>query len=178
MGIAAMMYIQDYDGAYPKAYMFPAVDMGPLGYNYGNWYVLLVPYVQSGDIYRCPSLSQNLSGSQYTIAALGITYSQLGYGWNIGTNVNSYRDGFGYYFGDNQPVRYEADLDAPAQTILLGDISVYSGNYRYLLWTGSTTHTPDLHNNGANYTYADGHAKWHSQSEILGNPELFRTEKN
>ena len=178
MGLAAMMYLQDYDETYCKAYQFPAVQMGPLGYNYGNWYVLLVPYVKNGQIYRCPSLAQNLSGSTSTIQALGIGYAQLGYGWNIGTSPNSYHDGFGYYYGDGQPYRNLASVEEPADTILLGDISNYSGNYRYLIWhTTIDPYTPRLHNEGANYAFADGHAKWLGVTTVHGQPELFMVDK-
>lgn len=181
-----MMYVQDYDGSYPKAYMYPAVDMGELGYNYGSWYVLLAPYVKNGQIYRCPSLAQNGTSSPYQIAALGIMYSELGYGWNIGTppgdhgSVHAdgwYQNGFGYYWNDGVPIRNESTVEAPADTVLLGDISVYSGNYRYLIWHPSIDYIPDPHNEGANYAFADGHAKWLSRSAVHGQPELFVVDK-
>ncbi len=178
MGLAAMMYLQDYDSTYPKAYLFPACNMGSLGYNYGNWYVLLVPYVKNGQIYVCPSLSANKSGSTYSIAALGIKYASLGYGWNIGTQASGYTDGFGYYYGDGQPYRTEATITSPAETILIGDISNYSGNYNYLVHVpNGTGYLPNLHNNGGNYAYADGHAKWLTQSDAIGHPEYFQVVK-
>ena len=177
LGLAAQMYTEDYDGTFPKARLYPAVDMGDLGYNYGDWYVLLQPYIKSGSVFQCPSLSENGTSSTATVAALGIKYVHIGYGWNIGTSDGSYLDAFGYYYGDGVPVRKLPEIDEPTNTILIGDISPYSGNYKYLIYTGSETHTSALHNEGANYTYADGHAKWLNQSQVLGSPELFRVIK-
>ncbi len=172
-----MMYIQDYDDVYPKAWLYDAVDMGPLGYNYGMWSVLFVPYVKNSDIYRCPSLSQNNCGSPYTVAALRIGYAQIGYGWNIGTSTSGYTDGFGYYFGDGTPIRSQSEIDEPANTILLGDLPTYSGNYLYLLWAPSLDYLVRRHNEGGDYVFADGHAKWLNAQTVLGQPELFRVHK-
>ena len=177
LGLAAMMYIGDYDDAYPKAFLYPAVDMGPLGYNYGMWSVLLVPYVKNGNIYRCPSLTQNNSGSTSTVQALGIRYAQIGYGWNIGTQPSGYTDGFGYYYGDSTPIRNQAEIDEPASTILLGDLPPYSGNYMYVIWYGNLSYLVNRHSEGANYVYADGHAKWLNVQTVLGSPELFMVKK-
>ncbi len=174
LGTAVMMYIGDYDDAYPKSLLYDAVQMGSLGYNYGFWPVLLRPYVMNNQIYRCPSLSSNLSGSIYSIAALNLPYASIGYGWNIGTNSSGYKDGFGYYYGDGVPIRTLPDIQLPAETILLGDMSVYTGNWQYLVWVaGSVSYTPKIHNEGANYVFADGHAKWLAQTTAFGNPAWF-----
>ncbi|MGD9496949.1 MAG: DUF1559 domain-containing protein [Armatimonadota bacterium] len=177
LGLAAMMYITDYDDAYPKALLYPAVDMGPLGYNYGMWSVLFVPYVKNGSIYRCPALSKNNSGSTATAQALGIGYAQLGYGWNIGTSPSGYTDGFGYYYGDGVPIRVQSEIEAPAETILLGDLPTYSGNYLYVIWVASTSYLVNRHHDGAHYTFADGHGKWLNVQTVLSKPELFMVDK-
>ncbi|MFO7945561.1 MAG: DUF1559 domain-containing protein [Armatimonadota bacterium] len=180
LGLAVQMYVQDYDGTFPKAIMYPACDMGELGYNYGHWYVLMYPYVKNGQVYRCPSRSKNGLNSTSTCAALGVKYSELGYGWNIGTTDGAYTDGFGYSYLDGEPYRHLAEIDEPSRTICLGDISYYSGNYRFLLYSANTAYSlPDLHNGGGNYAFADGHAKWLNRSQMHGldSAELFRVKK-
>lgn len=168
-----MMYIQDYDETYQKALTFPACDMGSLGTNYGSWYVLLLPYIKNSQIFVCPSLSKNGSTSTYTVPALGIGFAKVGYGWNIGTSTASYHDGFGYYYGDGQPYRNAANIEKPAETVLIGGISIYD-NWLYLTWRdGIPSALPDVHNDGGNYVFADGHAKWMSQTNAYGAKGLF-----
>ena len=48
LGTAQMMYAQDYDETYPKAYhQTPQGDVG--------WYLLIQPYAKNTKIFRCPS---------------------------------------------------------------------------------------------------------------------------
>ncbi|HCU35632.1 MAG TPA: hypothetical protein DGT21_09295 [Armatimonadetes bacterium] len=169
--IGVQMYIQDYDEVLPKSYNWPY--MAGVTLDYGVWYVVIQPYVKNAQVYRCPSLVQNMSGSTSTCNAVGVRYAEMGYGYNIGTQSSSYTNGLGYYYADGQPWRAMAEIKKPAETINLADISNYSGNWQYHLYTGSTTHTPNLHNDGANYGFCDGHAKWYSQSTILGSPQWY-----
>src|SRR5881275_859293 len=85
-GLGSMMYIQDYDETFPKAYNL--VDGKAAA-----WYTLLQPYVKNTQLVNCPSHTNDASRSP------------VGYGWNIGTNTakHFYDDGFGYYYGDKLP---------------------------------------------------------------------------
>lgn len=183
MGLASMMYVQDYDEVFPKGRQTPGV----------YWYQLFYPYVKSVGVFKCPSLPNNGDGPQNDATHNGdtgidpdlrIPRYQLGYGYNIGTRAVSpiYTDGFGYYEKDTKPWVALASITAPADTILIGDLTLYKGNYLYLVYsvtTSASTNFPptDLHIGGGNYSFADGHAKWMSQSYLSGHPELFKVVK-
>jgi len=153
LGTAVLSYVQDYDETFPKA------QHAPSGAN--NWYDVIAPYCKNTQILRCPSLQLNGGGTT------------TGYGWNIG-RATSYTDGMGYYQGDGQNCRSLGEVTMPAETFLLGDISNYSGNIRYLLWSsGSNTFQSNAHNGGGNYAFVDGHAKFMSRESVFGQPRLY-----
>jgi prepilin-type N-terminal cleavage/methylation domain-containing protein/prepilin-type processing-associated H-X9-DG protein len=166
IGLAASMYVQDYDETFPKGWIgYPAAYY---------WYTVLAPYVKNGGdkadqgVFRCPSWSFG-------------TGKQRSYGWNIGTSDTGYTNGFGYYPGDNQPSRVLSAITQPADTIFCGDISDYTfagtSNSLYLIWNANKNYTPFLHNEGATYCFADGHAKWMKQDAAWNNKQLFIATK-
>ena len=132
--LTTYMYCQDYD------------DTLPFGYNRGLWwYDCIRPYHMNDQVLLCPSRQ---------------SVKPTGYGWNYGV---SYSPGTSY-----SPIRTGPRYDGcnlsvlkspgPADTILIADN-----------WTGGTSSQArwlymanrDLrHNNGDNYGFADGHAKW------------------
>jgi prepilin-type processing-associated H-X9-DG protein len=117
--------------------------------------------VKNTQIFQCPSLKTN-GGNAY-----------ICYGWNIGQST-AYSNGMGYYYGDSQPWRSLGDIAMPAETILLADISYYSGNVRYLVWANGTPgYCSSVHNDGGNYAFVDGHAKWMGQKTAYGQPRLY-----
>ena len=68
----------------------------------------------------------------------------------------------------------------PADTIFCGDISEYptGSNQLYIVWVnGNPAYTPGRHQGGANYCFADGHAKWIKQDYAYANRDLFNAIK-
>jgi len=135
--LGVQMYVSDYDGLMVISDSgLDAVDTPPY------WYNLLDSYIKNEQIYLCPS--------DYEVVTLG---------------KSSYRFAGGA-FGQE-----ESAYDKPAEYVLLGECI---GNVGALSWTGSplssdgfyngTLGTADArrrrHNEGANYTYLDGHVKW------------------
>jgi prepilin-type N-terminal cleavage/methylation domain-containing protein/prepilin-type processing-associated H-X9-DG protein len=174
-GLAAMMYVQDYDETFPKA---NNLVNGPA---WTAWYVLLESYVKNQPLRNCPSHTNEAR-------------SPVGYGWNIGTSTakHFYDDGFGYYHGDGKPWVALASLAAPAEVVLLGDINVYPpsisyGNSFYVIYLCKGyigdpvkdaanypySFMPNLHSGGATYVFADGHAKWTKKEAAVSNPNMF-----
>ncbi|MEN6645224.1 MAG: prepilin-type N-terminal cleavage/methylation domain-containing protein [Armatimonadia bacterium] len=151
LGLAALSYAQDYDETFPKAFhqQTPAY----------RWFDLIGPYCKNTQIFVCPSLK--LNGANTTTC----------YGWNIGT-AGAYTNGMGYYYADAQPCRSLGDVSQPAETILLGDISYYNGNNTYLVYSAASN-CSNIHNDGGNYTFVDGHAKWMSRSTAWGSRRLY-----
>src|SRR5438045_1687985 len=62
LGTAQMMYTQDYDETFPKAY-----HQLPDGSNWG-WYLAIQPYAKNTKIFRCPSDRNPMSVSAYLSA--------------------------------------------------------------------------------------------------------------
>jgi prepilin-type N-terminal cleavage/methylation domain-containing protein/prepilin-type processing-associated H-X9-DG protein len=180
---ATMMYVQDYDETFPKAW--PGFGLPAPYTDELKWYRLIDPYVKNGGdkadqgVFLCPSWQQSY-------------YAQRSYGWNIGTypgtncpdgTTRLYCNGFGYYPGDRLPELTLSRISKPAETIFCGDISKYpttatSGNELYVVWRNEDiAYTPNLHQGGANYCFADGHAKWLHQKAAHGNRDLFNALK-
>jgi prepilin-type N-terminal cleavage/methylation domain-containing protein/prepilin-type processing-associated H-X9-DG protein len=150
MGLAAVMYSQDYDDVIVPCYIQWAN-----GTNYTIWYGTsgnLAPYAGNRQIFHCP----NSNGQAYAWGG-GTDY---GINMRIAASI-TITAGAGLNMSE---VKY------PAETVLIADSD----------WTRSTTdyHTsnswrindsrhpsyfmPARHNEGANIAYVDGHAKWHT----------------
>ncbi len=127
---------------------------GALPYPGADWHVLLGPYQKNTQILYCPT---KLPG--------------MGYGWNYSE--------FGYYYTTNgtgwaTPL---AQIDRPAQAILLGDCEDYEArgrNYSRYLYKRSATRLPARHNEGGNYGLCDGHAKWYKRSRLVAAGKPWR----
>jgi len=118
-----------------------------LTYSGGDWYTLLAPYLKNAQILYCPT---KLPG--------------MGYGWN-------YQE-FGYYYGRHGTgwATKLADINKPAESILLGDCEDYEArnrNYIRYLYKRSATLLPARHNGGGNMGLCDGHAKWYARSRLV-----------
>jgi|LSQX01.2.fsa_nt_gb prepilin-type N-terminal cleavage/methylation domain-containing protein/prepilin-type processing-associated H-X9-DG protein len=150
--LGVMMYAQDYDEVLPIASHWPT----PAGTIV--WDQALEPYVKNAQVFICPSDRTKQHARN------------LGYGWN-------YQE-FGYYGGT--PVRLYnyhatalADIESPAETILLGDnedsaARSNSSGERFLYRRDATNPTllPTKHNGGGNMALCDGHAKWYTTADL------------
>jgi len=135
IGLAILMYVQDYDEKFPPNYMGSWRDaaIDPLGYtgtsNYHWWDCRVLPYMANTQIWRCPSQSTPVS-----------------YGNDYGRPA---------FIFDAMPTL--GDFKTPANTIMIGEKG--SGGGPYIL-SGPYYACTDRHNGGANYCMVDGHAKW------------------
>ena len=148
IGLGYMMYIQDYD------------DTGIRGQYEGEsgryyWTQAVEPYIQNSQIWQCPSrpLTREMSGLY------------RGYGQNYLCNCH-------YYPHSLSQIKY------PAETAVLADggyyYQWYTGYYRNAIpdnvtygLNGSAT-LKGQHNDGNNFCFYDGHAKWVSLSFVHG----------
>jgi len=227
LGLAVMMYTQDYDETYPYAYYYiDPVAGGSKGYH--HWSYNAMAYVQNAQIFVCPSdksrgLAPTNPGLDFQVPALSYIPNEA-------------------IFARPRAFFHAATLasvDAPADFIMLAEISdyplalggssgpsgaalkshrpvncctpwnndsAYSTSYTQLsaadcqaafdaakLATAPMDETlphikyisPDRHNGGANYAFADGHAKWerfdstltshmwgHAFYDLPGNPPI------
>jgi len=144
-GTALAMYSQDYDECLPPhnddTAPYPAYD-----WRYDTILYRLQPYVRNGQIYRCPS------DSGFTAPpGAGRWWS---YGWNTLCGNSGTAD---------------ADFADPSNTIVFFDGEEADMGVEYNPGTdddlpcldGNNLAAYRRHNDGANYAYYDGHAKWH-----------------
>ena len=152
MGLAVMMYCQDYDETYPALQMPLAEPFTYNGFSHHNmlWYMAIEPYHRNVQVFNCPSSEVTWRG-QYT--------GNTRYGVNAELT---------YYWQTSRVPATMAEVRIPAETIVIAD-SDWTRSTNDYGWSNSwalrrTPHVsrfiPARHNDGANITYADGHAKW------------------
>ena len=150
LGLGFMMYAQDYDELLParfaSGYLTEAPIPGAPGFSaqsatqwQRSWQLGVYPYVQNLQIYQCPSSTWLNAGTNYGMPAGAIING-------VYTTV----------FGNNQHQPL-AKFIKPAETILLGEKS--AGNPAYILSAEYYVVRAD-HNDGGNFAFVDGHAKW------------------
>jgi len=140
--LAVHMYAQDYD------------DRLPFMANFGRWwYQVLDPYMKNAQIIICPSKPQYVPG---------YAWNYSGCGYQPGATWTPVRTGL-IYEGCNTSI-YKSP--GPASTIMLADN-----------WWGTTTterralyrqldRREGRHNEGDNYGFVDGHAKWLKPTQV------------
>ncbi len=152
LDLGVQMYAQDYDE------FLPCVQHRTTTWLWGYWYQVIQPYVKNDQIVRCPSEPA----------------SYPGYGWNY--------PHAGYRLDLNQQV-HMAKIGKPAEMMLFGDSN--PGSYRNYLYCAihwpvppgirdATNVVATRHNEGANFGFADGHAKWMRTSSILADNTASR----
>ncbi|MGE5531927.1 MAG: DUF1559 domain-containing protein [Bacteroidota bacterium] len=162
LGIAMMTYVQDYDE------MFPYYQFNNMTY---PWRDAIVPYIKNTQMFTCPSRPKVAWGGVW-----GWNLTQ-GYGFNCNPGVVVGHNGFSGLA--------LASVAAPAQAIVIGEsfgVNKYSPYYegatntltRFIqLSNSNTVGDQPPHNNGENDSYADGHAKWRSSTDLWGDAKCF-----
>ena len=148
LGLAQLQYCQDYDEVLvPNAtavYTYLAPDGTVINISPPSamlWMYLIYPYVKNVQVFNCPSHSNEWSPSAYD--------ASFGYGKNE-------------FLGG----RSLAQCYSPADTILCCDSDYYLSDWDVTAdpdgSTGSDNATMPAarHNNGANFSFVDGHSKW------------------
>ncbi len=165
IGIAAMMYIQDFDETYPVANLQVPSSDGMSGYTSSYWFNVLQPYAKNRQIWYCPT-----AGRIDTSATSGIQQYSGGYGYNacgtgtISSNGRTLWNGFGQdvcltpggcSFGsvgevrctpDGAPVKTAAVQEA-SQTILVTEAASNGTEYTTIYFYGGSniSYWPQLH---------------------------------
>jgi prepilin-type N-terminal cleavage/methylation domain-containing protein/prepilin-type processing-associated H-X9-DG protein len=162
LGLAWMQYAQDYDEVTLRQNIGPGLPAytsidGSAASNYMLWPVLLYPYTKNVQMYNCPSNS---------------------YRWRGQYDGNSC-----YGYCSNAAAKALGTCAAPANTIIMYDVKVQCGfSNLYAPGVGTAADAPipygtsafsDLHNEGSNALFADGHGKWYKQSAALGDRSMW-----
>jgi prepilin-type N-terminal cleavage/methylation domain-containing protein len=157
IGVAAMMYAQDYDETMCLQYY----DGGTTG----SWDTVLIPYTKNDGVLVCPEDTVPRQGTNKTRS----------YSWSRGPYGST-----GIYSGISL-----ADIPAPANTIHIGERHTnvnpaYAVNASvFNLPTeqgpstdGGVTNGKPVHGLGWNYEFADGHAKWFRPEATISTPGM------
>lgn len=161
MGLAVMMYVQDYDETYPR-------NRHPAPQSSVFWQNMIVPYTKNTQIFQCPSTTrtsiadggyganalifvQDVSSSPLKMAAIpstASTYMIMDYGtWRI----------FGGYPDDPTNMSYLPGV---------GDIGVDCSGAS--AGTAQSDCKSGRHFGGVVVNFADGHAKWLKTQVVHG----------
>jgi prepilin-type N-terminal cleavage/methylation domain-containing protein/prepilin-type processing-associated H-X9-DG protein len=154
VGLASNMYIQDYDGQLVVEFYgsMPSGNYAEYGFNYRE---LLHPYAKNEQVWRCPSRPATFRNCHYS-----------GYDWGRGSNSFLGRlAGGSYGINDLIDGMKEANLEAPAETIMFTEMDCLSAKPRMISYLGQYSHEEEPHNDGFNSAYCDGHAKWMKEHE-------------
>lgn len=164
-GVAQMLYLEDNEQTFYPLYW--SGDGGGLFSESSQvWMDAILPYLSKSNIYICPS---RLEGT--------LTAAYVGYGFNW------------YYLGvlavpqaPGYPGTQFHEIGDPSRTVLIADskgrddgslgpygnfIWSYQCNSEvYPLFTWRIYHTSDVHDDGTNVAWCDGHAEWMPHNTI------------
>jgi prepilin-type N-terminal cleavage/methylation domain-containing protein/prepilin-type processing-associated H-X9-DG protein len=164
IGVALQAYAQDFDERMPMTYFYSGVaGSSPL-----YWPIdVLQPYIKNWQLNVCPS--QKWVGGYINNRPPGYPNPLEG-SYAIIPNMTSNRGGFASPTLSGCAM---AVIAKPAETIVGCDCTspeifgAWSGNPDPLWFTevGGGSRVPKVHNDGANYTFCDGHSKWLKNTE-------------
>jgi prepilin-type N-terminal cleavage/methylation domain-containing protein/prepilin-type processing-associated H-X9-DG protein len=147
MGLATLMYTQDYDETYPYHTSGPTADY--------DWPAPIIPYMKNAAIIRCPSA--NPAPTHMVISGEGLCY-----GYNC------------LYFG-GQPMAYIQDVAGTIMLADDNGDNRIGPDYaaREARVAGCGHQLLARHNDVLNITFADGHAKAMKLSTIEANDSAW-----
>ncbi len=184
IGLALIQYAQDYDqglpawneyfGGHPNditddGSAVASRSRGDANQGTGGWQAKLNPYVKSGNpldasrntgVWHCPSQGSNGDPENNSSGVLNASYGMQMHIARWDTQNLAAIPGLPYY-------QYPSlvAMDIPSNTIYVGDGGSDGriGSPRSQYFAGGINKTAEIpirHNDGANYLFADGHAKW------------------
>ena len=141
LGLSVMMYVQDYDEMLPKIRAGNCKLPGGHRPNPVNdnrvcdyWIESVQPYVKNSNLFQCPSGSARGYQASWNNPSLAHGYAMNAYSCGLPLNA----------------------IASPAGNILLLETEASCPDVG--CW--SLHNVPLAHNDGVNWTYADGHCKW------------------
>jgi len=154
MGLAMGMYTQDKNDYLPT-----------LRENGGTqqpfWNQELNAYISNEDIFRCPSNTVKIADPFFSDGEA--SQNQMHYGWNY-ENLGHHRV--------SSICKYVKiiKIKNTARTIAISDSENSSNPSQGSYYIKISDRVGQIHNSGANTTFADGHVKWYNKAELIGNP--------
>jgi prepilin-type N-terminal cleavage/methylation domain-containing protein/prepilin-type processing-associated H-X9-DG protein len=177
LGLATLMYVQDYDETFPI--FGPAWGTNPDPPGTGVcWWLGIYPYVKNYQLYVCPNYQQ-WGPFTYWDRTFAVFPS---YGMNPNLHVGVPLGGSGG--------RRLATIQSPASLVMLADSCHPMGDAWRFAWPwapGAWNSSPQKcqaaqtnqletycpHSGGSNYVFADGHAKWLNAQAFWANRTTY-----
>jgi len=157
IGLGIMQYDEDYDETLPGR----DYNSGPTG-NIVSWRTMILPYLKSTDVFKCPSNPYNKYTDQ-NIDGLYISYS---------VNANN-SNGVGGPFGDVTPNGVKlASIPAPSQLIGMVESTVAYDNLdvtNSIVFASNSQNLFAGHTGFSNFLFMDGHVKAYRPLSTLMN---------
>ena len=164
IALGCHMYFQDYD---EHLLNYRHERPGNTGI---KWQHMIEPYVKNAQIYLCPSGDRYRSNGSPAAAHYGWSYQYLS------------------FFPYSSVAATLAEITKPAETIMVGESAAAGwGSVVYApvsaSWKATYTdvyNRPSRHNQGANYGFCDGHAKWlrdTEAAEVSSNSKYWRSKR-
>jgi prepilin-type N-terminal cleavage/methylation domain-containing protein/prepilin-type processing-associated H-X9-DG protein len=161
IGLAFMQYAQDYDETLPTDWI--TLPPGTPWTDRYTWRAAIFPYIKNTQVFSCPSDSYVYSGAlagqcQNGEGNIPASYGDNTFHWDSGV--------------PNPPGTLYCRVGQillPAQLIIAGDSSYGGHQLSYQPNTLNTVRSDPgsmRHNEGCNYCFADGHAKWLKPSSV------------
>ncbi|MCC7492358.1 MAG: DUF1559 domain-containing protein [Fimbriimonadaceae bacterium] len=168
IGVAIMQYIQDYDERFTPAYIYTAADAELLWFD-----DLCQPYIKNYQVVACPSHQPGT----YTYRRPPWTGYPNPLLYSYACNGHGANSGVAPMFGRGSSA--VAQVVSPANLILIGE--TINGQKEW--WSRDNScdayaangvgYIDRRHNEGSNFTFADGHVKWLKKTEqAMWNPTL------
>jgi prepilin-type N-terminal cleavage/methylation domain-containing protein/prepilin-type processing-associated H-X9-DG protein len=168
VGMALMMYVQDWDECYPPLHVSVGGICKPNSAPQATWRSLIYPYTKNWKVLYCPS---------QPMPPVGTSYSSV---WQIpmerwpGNTINPpVPDDFPSHYHYNATVFYcydgagakhsprrMADLRSPAQIIMVFEGGGHSAPGLTPTCNMVFRRETAWHSDGKNWIFADGHVKW------------------
>jgi prepilin-type N-terminal cleavage/methylation domain-containing protein/prepilin-type processing-associated H-X9-DG protein len=163
LGMAVLMYTQDYDEQLPLAAYATA------GFDFLLWHHLTDPYVKNKQIWHCPSSQVSKTDQNGAITAH--------FGYNVRYLTSILPD---FSNANGHTAVSLAAINLPAETVLLSDARAsmagsWCGDDGKFLLPPSVADThcwgrPNfLHTQGSNVLWVDGHVKWQKPNQFYWN---------
>lgn len=170
IGLGVMQYTQDYDERLPINWASASgsgsgeVDIFPYASQPGNWIVGIYPYVKSWQLFICPSAEKWTDTSWPDGIPTGNSDTNYVGSGVVMHSMNAF---------STSPLSLAA-IPNPSSIILVQEYKQRTSNasirpcnfdgsgYKFVLGAGSS----DLHFDGGNLLFCDGHAKWRTKSSL------------
>lgn len=152
IGLGIFQYTQDYDEKLMQSYFtYPSATSGKFASDAIIWADAIQPYLKSVQIFECPSNTNSMSVVPLPNfqACYGVTALDLGANFT------------GAFSEGSDPAPSIASFTETSQTFLVGEM--VNTNWGYMMKPTETTYLrqpAEVHFDGGNWLYADGHVKF------------------